>query len=87
MKKKRRKIVDGKYVLTKQPRINHGSLYITEKELDEYYNTIKKACREFKRMDKSRKKKGYCSIGMFARHFSPDFTMIVRYDGKNRGLK
>lgn len=86
-KKKRRKIVDGKFVLTKQPRMNHGSLYITEKELDAYYKEIKRSSKWFKKNDTKRKKKGYTSIGAFARHFSPDFTMIVCYDGKNRGLK
>ena len=49
MKNKRRKVVDGKFVLTKQPRMNHGSLYITEKELDVYYKEIKRSSKWFKK--------------------------------------
>lgn len=80
---KRRKLVDGRYVLTKK-KLNRISkedtlIEITPELVQELANTVKDKVKYFKKENKERNKQGLNSINFFAVHLSPDISFMVRY--------
>lgn len=84
---KRRKVVDGRYVITKTPteilELGDGSFRImrlTVKEMLELNEVIKEKTKYFKLNNKKRKKENLNPIDCFYIHLSPNVSFFIKME-------
>lgn len=86
---KRRKIVDGKYVINKNKTEvdvhklepdNFHILRVTSKDMEEFNSVMNEKIKWFKENNKQRKKKKDNPIDCFFIHLSPNVTFLIKME-------